>query len=158
MFETRAICPWDVLFLLFCPMLPLYSNQVKSSQAKSRPRGMSSQEEDIMMQNGVEDVFGGLQVVSPPELVRQTGSVIITDMACLEEFDDDDTVVEFTRYRYMIESEEVSRVETLVDEWLDPSGSPAFVDMIRTQDLTSDSEEDDYLTQSWPYPSYDDDN
>jgi hypothetical protein len=35
MFETRAICPWDVLFLLFCPMLPLYSNQDKSSQVKT---------------------------------------------------------------------------------------------------------------------------
>ena len=142
----------------FVPCFP--STAIKTSQAKSRPRGMSSQEEDVgvMMQNGVEGVFGGLQVVSPPELVRQTGSVIITDMACLEEFDDDDTVVEFTRYRYMIESEEVSRAETLVDEWLDPSASPAFVDMIRTQELTSDGEEDDYLTQSWPYPSFDDDN
>lgn len=161
MFETRAICPWEVLLLCSCSMLFHSSvQQPRQDKIKPRPGGMSSPEDvGDMMQNGVDDIFGGLQVMSPPELVRQTGSLIITDIACLEEFDDSDTVVEFTRYRYMIGSEEVSRADTLVDEWIDPSGSPAFVDMIRTQDMTSDGEEEDeYLTQSWPYPSYDDDN
>lgn len=60
------------------------------------------------------------------------------------EADEDMTVVNFTPFRYTVFGDEDSDTETVVDDWIDPTSSPAFYDSIRRQPIYHD----DYETES----------